>query len=50
MPSGKTFPMDKLFTTTATDWIGLSILRIGMNSDGTPHRAVRLASEGRERR
>ena len=35
MPSGKTFPADKLFTTTATDSIGLSILRIGMNSDGT---------------
>jgi glucuronoarabinoxylan endo-1,4-beta-xylanase len=35
MPSGKTFPVDKLFTTTATDSIGLSILRIGMNSDGS---------------
>lgn len=35
MPSGKTFPTDKLFTTTATDSIGLSILRIGMNTDGS---------------
>ena len=35
MPSGKNFPTDKLFTTTATDSIGLSILRIGMNSDGS---------------
>jgi len=35
MPSGKTFPVDKLFTTTATDSIGLSILRIGMNTDGS---------------
>ena len=35
MPSGKTFPVDKLFATTATDSIGLSILRIGMNSDGS---------------
>lgn len=35
MPSGKTFPVDKLFGTTGADAIGLSILRIGMNSDGT---------------
>jgi len=35
MPSGKTFPTDKLFTTTATDSIGLSILRIGMNTNGS---------------
>ena len=35
MPSGKNFPVDKLFTTTAADSIGLSILRIGMNTDGS---------------
>src|SRR4029078_4410503 len=35
MPSGKNFPTDKLFTTTATDSIGLSILRICMNSYGS---------------
>src|SRR4029078_11004475 len=35
MPSGKTFPTDKLFTTTATDSLRLSILRIGMSSDGS---------------
>lgn len=35
MPSGKTLPMDKLFTTTAADSIGLSILRVGMNTDGS---------------
>ncbi|HYQ42152.1 MAG TPA: hypothetical protein VER11_09290 [Polyangiaceae bacterium] len=35
MPSGKSIPVDKLFTTTGADAIGLSILRIGMNSDGT---------------
>ncbi|HEY0465405.1 MAG TPA: glycoside hydrolase family 30 beta sandwich domain-containing protein, partial [Polyangiaceae bacterium] len=35
MPSGKSFPVDKLFTTTATDSIGLSILRVGMNTDGS---------------
>lgn len=35
MPDGKTFPTDKLFTTTAADSIGLSILRIGMNTNGT---------------
>ena len=35
MPSGKTLPMDKLFTTTGADAIGLSILRVGMNTDGS---------------
>jgi O-glycosyl hydrolase len=35
MPTGKTFPADKLFKTTGDDAIGLSILRIGMNTDGT---------------
>jgi len=35
MPSGKSFPVDKLFKTTGADAIGLSILRIGMNTDGS---------------
>ena len=35
MPSGKSFPVDKLFKTTGADAIGLSILRVGMNTDGS---------------
>jgi len=34
MPTGKSFPVDKLFGTTAADSIGLTILRIGMDSTG----------------
>jgi len=32
---GGTIDWDKLFTTTAADSIGLSIVRVGMNSDGS---------------
>ena len=35
MPSNKSLPTDKLFTTTGTDAIGLSILRVGMSSNGS---------------
>ena len=35
MPDDKTVPVDKLFGTTAADAIGLSILRVGMNPNGT---------------
>ena len=35
MPSDKTLPVDKLFTTTGTNAIGLSILRVGMTPNGT---------------
>ncbi len=35
MPGTKSIPVDKLFTTTGADAIGLSILRVGMNSDGS---------------
>ncbi|HEY0464562.1 MAG TPA: glycoside hydrolase family 30 beta sandwich domain-containing protein, partial [Polyangiaceae bacterium] len=35
MPSGKSLPVDKLFGTTGSDAIGLSILRVGMNVNGT---------------
>ena len=34
MPGGKSFPVDKLFGTTGDDAIGLSILRVGMDSTG----------------
>jgi glucuronoarabinoxylan endo-1,4-beta-xylanase len=34
MPSGKPFPVDKLFGTAGTDAIGLSILRVGMGPSG----------------
>lgn len=34
MPSGKTLPWNQLFTLEGTDALGLSILRIGMNTDG----------------
>jgi glucuronoarabinoxylan endo-1,4-beta-xylanase len=35
MPGDKTIPVDQLFTTTGTNAIGLSILRVGMNPNGT---------------
>jgi glucuronoarabinoxylan endo-1,4-beta-xylanase len=35
MPSDKSIPVDKLFGTTGADAIGLSILRVGMNTDGS---------------
>jgi O-glycosyl hydrolase len=35
MPGEKTIPVDQLFTTTGTNAIGLSILRVGMNPNGT---------------
>jgi glucuronoarabinoxylan endo-1,4-beta-xylanase len=35
MPSGKSVPINTIFDTTGTDGIGLSILRIGMNSNGS---------------
>lgn len=34
MPSGKTLPWDQLFSLQGTDALGLSILRIGMNTNG----------------
>ncbi|HKO52445.1 MAG TPA: hypothetical protein VJV79_32280 [Polyangiaceae bacterium] len=35
MPGEKTIPIDTIYGTTGENGIGLSILRIGMNSDGT---------------
>lgn len=35
MPDNKTIPIDQLFTTTGTNAIGLSILRVGMTPTGT---------------
>jgi glucuronoarabinoxylan endo-1,4-beta-xylanase len=35
MPGDKTIPVDSLFTTTGTNAIGLSILRVGMTPQGT---------------
>jgi len=35
MPNEKTIPIDTLYGTTGTDGIGLSILRVGMNTNGT---------------
>ena len=46
MPNGKSFPVDKLFSTTGADAIGLSILRVGMNSDGSLTGPYRRRSEG----
>jgi len=35
MPSSRSLPVDKLFGIAGTDAIGLSILRVGMNTDGS---------------
>lgn len=35
MPSGKSLPLDNVFGTTGAEAIGLSIVRVGMNSDGS---------------
>lgn len=34
MPDNKTIPVDKIYSTEGTDGIGLSILRVGMDSTG----------------
>ena len=35
MPASKSLPVDKVFGTTGAEAIGLSILRVGMNADGS---------------
>ena len=35
MPGGVSFPVNEMFSTNGTNGIGFSILRVGMNSDGS---------------
>ncbi|MBN2192537.1 MAG: hypothetical protein JW751_06945 [Polyangiaceae bacterium] len=35
MPGGKAFPVNEMFSTTGANGIGFSILRVGMNTDGS---------------
>lgn len=47
MPIGKALPIDDLFDTSGANAIGLSILRVGMNPDGTLN--GRYAAEARDK-
>jgi len=49
MPASKSLPVDKVFGTTGAEAIGLSILRVGMNADGSLTLYIQKDSPGKDK-